>query len=118
MKRIILGLLFLFTVSVTFGQNKWQQKQINYFVEEATKEYNLNEDQVKELHEARVEMVTAYSDTQKQSKDGTLSDEDRKEKGKEIAQNFQKTLTKITGKSYKEFSPFLQRMREELKALK
>ena len=112
MKQIIIALVLIGSITTAFGQNKWQQKQINYFVEAATKEYNLNEGQVKELHDARVEMVNAYSEA------GTLSDDDRKAKVKEIAQNFQKVLGQLTGKTYAEFSPFLDRMREELKNIK
>ena len=48
MKQIIIALVLIGSITTAFGQNKWQQKQINYFVEAATKEYNLNEGQVKE----------------------------------------------------------------------
>lgn len=118
MKKILLVLLVLMVTQTTIGQNKWQQKQINYFVEEATKEYDLNKSQVKDLKKARLEMVTGYSNLSKISKEGKISDEEKKEKGKVIGQDFQKKMIEITGKTYKEITPFFKRMRIELKNLK
>jgi len=118
MKKIIL-IAVLLVVSVTaFGQNKWQQKQINYFVDAATTEYSLDNKQVKELTKARVEMVNEYSEIGKEVKAGTLSDEDKKVRGQETSKKFQKVMSKLTGESYQELKPFYERMREELKNLK
>ena len=78
MKRIILTLVFLVTVTVTFGQNKWQQKQIKHFVEAAQTEFQLSEAQGAELTNFRTEMVLAYSDLQKKSKAGEITKEEKK----------------------------------------
>ena len=118
MKRIILTLVVLLTVTVTFGQNKWQQKQIKHFVDAAQTEYKLDDAQAKELTEFRTEMVVAYSALQKKVKAGDITKEEKKEKGKEISKTFNNKLIKLTGKSYKELVPFMKKMREELKNLK
>ncbi|UMB61709.1 hypothetical protein MHL31_05760 [Lutibacter sp. A80] len=115
MKKVILLIILLVTVSTTFGQKiKTQQKKINHFVEAATKEYDLNKDQVKELVEFRTEMVQSYLDLNKAVKEG-LSKENRKVKSQEISKTFNTKFIKLVGKSYKEIAPFLAKMREELK---
>ncbi|WP_298363610.1 hypothetical protein [uncultured Lutibacter sp.] len=118
MKRIILTLVFLVTVTVTFGQNKWQQKQIKHFVEAAQTEFQLSEAQGAELTNFRTEMVLAYSDLQKKSKAGEITKEEKKLKGKEISKIFNKKFIKLTGKSYEDLAPFMDKMRQELKTLK
>lgn len=116
MKKLLVFVLFL-TVSVTFGQNiKTQQKKIEYFVEAATKEFNLSADQTKELLVFRTEMAQSYLDLNKAVKEG-LSDDEKKAKNQEISKSFNAKLTKLVGKSYKEIEPFLNKMREELKSV-
>ena len=107
MKRIILTLIVVLTVSVTFGQNKWQQEKINYFVEAAVKEYNLNEDQKAELIDFRTKMVMDYSNAQKAKKAGEATQEETKVKYKSYGNAFHNSFIKLTGKSYKELKPFL-----------
>lgn len=118
MKQIILTLVVLFTVTVSFGQNKWQQKQINHFVDAAQTEFNLDDAQVKELTSFRTDMVLDYSALQKKVKAGEITEDEKKAQGKEISKTFNKKLIKLTGKSYQELAPFMDRLRKEIKNLK
>ena len=117
MKRIILTLLVVLTVSVTFGQNKWHQKQINYFVDAAVKEYSLNEEQKKELTEIRTTVIMAYIDGQQEVKDGERTQEENKEITKQASNVFNSKFGEMIGKTYNEFSPFLQKIAKEIKEL-
>ncbi|ANW96614.1 hypothetical protein AXE80_10145 [Wenyingzhuangia fucanilytica] len=118
MKQIILTLVLAITFTVSYGQGKWQEKQNDYFVTEAAKEYNLNEEQQEELKETRMEMVVAFMDANKKSKSGEITTEEMKGINREASSNFNSSFSKLVGKPYKEIAPFLTRMREELKNLK
>ena len=117
MKRILLTLVVILTVSLSFGQNKWQQKKIDYFVEAAVKEYNLNDEQKAELIDFRTKMVMDYAEAQKAKKSGEATQEETKKKNQSFANEFHNKFIKLTGKSYKELEPFLDRVRQELKEL-
>ncbi|SDX41819.1 hypothetical protein SAMN05444411_105133 [Lutibacter oricola] len=118
MKKILVTLVLVLTVTVTFGQNKWQQKQIKYFVDAAQTEFKLDDAKTKELTSFRTDMVLEYHALQKKAKANEITKEERKEKGKEISKKFNKKLIKLTGKSYKDLAPFMDRLRKELKNLK
>jgi hypothetical protein len=115
MKKIILTIVLLVTVSVSFGQVKWQQDKIDQFVDAAVKEYKLDDSQKETLNTSRTTMFMGYLDLQKKRKSGELSQEEGKSISKKLASDFHNALIKLTGKSYKELKPFLQRMRKELK---
>ncbi|MCL7752628.1 hypothetical protein [Polaribacter sp. Z022] len=117
MKKIFLTLLLVVAFTTTYGQNKWQEKQINHFVKAAQTEYNLNDDQVKELTKFRTEMVLSYSSLQKKVKSGEITGDQRKQKGKEISKTFNRKFIKLTGKSYKDLAPFMNKLRKEIKNL-
>ncbi|WP_111706178.1 hypothetical protein [Lutibacter citreus] len=118
MKRIILTLVLLVTVTVTFGQNKWQQKQINHFVNATKTEFNLDDAQTKDLTSFRTAMVLDYFSLQKKAKANEITKDEKKAQSKEISTTFHNKLIKLTGKPYKELVPFMNKMREELKNLK
>lgn len=118
MKRILLTLLVVLSFSFTYGQGKWQEKQNNHFVEATAKEYNLNDDQKEELRETRMEMVKSFMDSNKKSKSGKITNDEKKELNREASKTFNSAFSKLVGKPYKEVAPFLKRMREELKELK
>ena len=115
MKNTLLILIFALITSVSFGQNKWHDGKIKQFVDAAAKEYNLDNNQVKELQEVRKNYVYSYIETAKNEKEGEISNEVKQEKNKELNDSFHNFLIKLTGKNYKELQPFLARMREELK---
>ena len=117
MKKILLTFVVLFTITVSFGQNKWQQKQINYFVDAAVKEYNLNEEQKKELTEIRTTVIMAYINGAKKVKAGEITKEENKETTQNASKVFNSKFGKMIGKNYKEFSPFLQKIGKEIKNL-
>lgn len=118
MKKLALVFVLFLTVTVAFGQNKWQQQQINQFVDAAAKEFNFSADQKQELLTLRTNLIKNYSEVNIQEGQGQISTEDKQEKFKEFNKEFQAGLIKLTGKTYKELEPFLSRMREELKAKK
>lgn len=118
MKKIILLLLTVVSFSTVYGQSKWHEKQNNYFVEQAAKEYNLSDDQKVELKKNRMEMVTAFISTNSALKSGEITKEERKEKTSEASKIFNSYFSQLVGKPYAEVAPFLKRMREELKNLK
>lgn len=115
MKKIILTLVLFVTVSVSFGQAKWQQDKINQFVDAAVKEYNLDDSQKEILTASRTKMFMGYFDMQKKKKSGEISVEEGKVISKKLASDFHNDLIKLTGKTYKELSPFLKMQRKKLK---
>lgn len=115
MKKILLVLVMVASFSGVYGQNKTQEKKINYFVDAAAKEFSLDSDQKKELLEARHAYISDFMAVQKDSKSGTISDEEKKEKMNKVNSSFMAVLAKITGKTPKDLQPFLGRMRDELK---
>ncbi|WP_343328602.1 hypothetical protein [Polaribacter staleyi] len=115
MKKIILTLVFAFVAIVSFGQNKWQKEKINQFVDDAVKEFKLDDSQKEKLVDFRTKMVLAYSDLQNKRKSGEISKEEGKEISKKLASEFHNSLIKLTGKNYKELSSFLKIQREKLK---
>ncbi|WP_282080373.1 hypothetical protein [Aquimarina algiphila] len=118
MKKIILTILLAITFITTYGQNKYQERQNNYFVEAAAKEFNLNESQKNELKDIRMTMVSAYINANKQEKNGDIVAEEKKRKTMEASKIFNNAVIKLTGKTYEELKPFFSRMREELKKVK
>lgn len=117
MKKTFLTFAIALVFTATYGQNKWQQKLNKYFVEAAAKEYNLDETQQEKLTGYRTVMVLAFAESSKQAKEGKITTEEKKEKNKEASKVFNNAIIKLTGKNYKELSPFLERMRQELKKL-
>ncbi|WP_405293601.1 hypothetical protein [Algibacter sp. Ld11] len=115
MKKILLVLVLVMTVSATFGQNKWHVGQNDKFVAAATTEYNLDEDQQETLRESRMDMVKTYISSNKDFKDGKITKEEKNEITGNSSKAFNSTMVKLTGKSYKELKPFLDKMREALK---
>lgn len=115
MKKILLVLVLVLTVSVTFGQNKWHIGQNDKFVAAAATEYNLDEDQQETLRESRMNMVKAYISSNKDFKNGDITKEEQKEITGNASKAFNSTMAQVTGKPYNELKPFLDKMREELK---
>ncbi|MDX6747901.1 hypothetical protein SHK09_13975 [Polaribacter sp. PL03] len=118
MRKIVLTLLLLVTFTVTYGQNKYQERQSKYFVEAAAKEFSLSEVQQKELKEIRTKMVVAYGESQVSFKSGAITKEQKQAKNREVSKEFNNSVIKMTGKKYKDLAPFFKRMREELKKVK
>jgi hypothetical protein len=118
MKKIILTLLLVVSISVTYGQNKYQERQNKYYVEAAVKEFNLNEDQQKELTDIRTVMVLAYGESHQAFTAGDIAKEEKQAKNSEASKVFNNAVIKLTGKTYQELVPFFDRMREELKSVK
>ncbi|CAH8284190.1 hypothetical protein EV196_103295 [Mariniflexile fucanivorans] len=116
MKQIILVLILTMAVSTTFGQDKWQQKKIDYFVEAATKEFKLDNKQKKELLVLRTDYFNDYMVIIKNGKEGEITEEEQKTQLNEHNQNFNIKLKEITGSN--NIQPFLVRMRDELKNVK
>jgi hypothetical protein len=118
MKKIILTLLVAITFTATYSQNKYQERQTAYFVNAAGQEFELDKKQQKELTEIRTTMVLGYMESNEQHKNGEITEDEKKEKNKETSKEFHNAIVKLTGKSYKELEPFLDRMRLELKNVK
>ena len=72
MKKILLVLFMVASFSGVHAQNKTQQKKINYFVEAAVKEFNLNKDQQKELLDARSAYIDKYMAIMKDFNEATI----------------------------------------------
>jgi hypothetical protein len=115
MKKIVFTLLMFAFISMSFGQNKYQDNKNKYFVEAAAKEYDLNEDQKEELMDIRVEMVSAYMSSHKSFKYGDITKEEEKSLNQEASKTFHTKLAKITGKTYAEMKVWLGNIRKELK---
>jgi hypothetical protein len=118
MKKIVLTLLLVVAFTTTYGQNKYQERQNKYFVEAAAKEFNLDEQQQKDLTGIRTTMVLAYGESQKSFTDGDITKEEKQAKNGEASKEFNNAVIKLTGKNYKELAPFFKRMRDELKDVK
>lgn len=114
MKRIILVLVLVMAVTTTFGQDKWQQKHIDYFVDSAVKEYSLNDTQKKDLAVMRTAVVMAYVNSAEKVKNGEMTADEKKEFTQNATKDFNIGLTKMLGKSYAEVQPFLQKMQEDI----
>jgi len=117
MKQIILTLLVFFTVTVSFGQDKYQMKKVNYFVEAAQKEYSLDKTQTKDLLDARTAYFKEYQKVFSAAKNGEISDDEKKTQSNEVNNKFNKYFSELTGKNANELKPFFERIREEMKAL-
>ncbi|WP_066219006.1 hypothetical protein [Formosa haliotis] len=115
MKKILLLLLVLVSFSTMYGQNKSQQKKIDYFVNAADKEFNLNESQHKALLDARNAYITDYMGVMKDFKSGSITAEEKKSKLNDVNTNFNTTFSQIAGKTPKELQDFSKRMQVELK---
>lgn len=118
MKKIIFTLVLILSISAVYSQGKYHYRQNTYYVEAAAKEFSLDKKQQKELSEVRMEMVKAYMTSNKAFKNEEITKEEKKAKNREASQTYHKAMSKITGKSYKEMKPFLDRLREELKTVK
>jgi len=117
MKQIILSLLVFFTVAVSFGQDKYQMKKINYFVDAAQKEYSLDKKQTKELLDARTAYFNDYQKVFSAAKNGEISDEEKKTQSNEVNNKFNKYFSELTEKNWNELKPFFDRVRDEMKSL-
>ena len=115
MKKIILTLLLIVSFASTYGQSKWHKQQNEVFVEAAAKEYNLDDAQKEKLYDARMKMMMSYKESNQAVENGEITKEEKQAKNHEISANFNAELSKITGKSFKEMKPWLQKMREEMK---
>lgn len=114
MKRIILVLVLVMAVTSSFGQDKWQQKHIDYFVESAVKEYSLSETQKKDLAVMRTTVVMSYVNSAEKVKNGEMTVDEKKAFTQNATKDFNIGFTKMLGKSYAEIQPFLQKMQEEI----
>ena len=117
MKQIILTLLVFFTVSISFGQDKYQMKKINYFVDAAQKEFSLNAKQTKELLDNRTAYFNDYQKVFSAAKNGEISEDEKKTQVNEVNNKFNKYFNELTGKTWDELKPFNERIREEIKGL-
>ena len=118
MKKIVLTFVLLVSFTVTYGQQKWQMKKINYFVDAAVKEFNLDKDAKAKLLEVRTSYFMDYMKTMKEAKAEGLEQAEKRKKLNGVNQSFNKDLREISGKNGKEIQPFLKRMRLELKDVK
>ncbi|TYA92136.1 hypothetical protein [Seonamhaeicola marinus] len=116
MKKIIALAAFLCVVSMSFGQNKWQQKKIDYFVEAAAKEFKLDKKQTTKLSKVRTTYFLEYMEIVKKAKSGAITQEEKKSQINAHNQKFNTNLKAITGTD--NVQPFLVRMRNELKNVK
>jgi len=118
MKKIIFTLILILTISTTYSQGKYHQRQNAHYVEAAAKEFSLDKKQQEELSEVRMEMVKAYMTSNKAFKNEEITKEERKARNRKASQTYHKAMSKITGKSYKEMKAWLANMRKELKTVK
>lgn len=116
MKRLLLTIALVLTVGLTFGQNQWQQKKIDYFVEAAVKEFKLDKKQARELMKVRTTYFLEYMEIVKKAKNGALTQDEKKSKINAHNQQFNKDLKALTETD--NVQPFLIRMRDELKNVK
>lgn len=117
MKKIVLAGLMFFAVTIVFGQNAYQMKKIDFFVDEAVKEFSLDKKQTKQLHKKRVDYFNDYIAVIKKAKKGELNDEEKKEQLKAVNQTFNKYFSALTGKTRRELGTFLKRIKEETKKI-
>ena len=114
MKRIILTLVVALLTTVAFSQNEWQQKKIDYFVDAAAEEFELDKKQTKKLSKIRTAYFLDYMEIIKSAKAGDITQEEKKTKINAHNQKFNDDLKELTGKEKKDIQPFLKRMREEM----
>ncbi|TNJ42410.1 hypothetical protein KFZ70_14605 [Tamlana fucoidanivorans] len=114
MKKIVFTLLLIVAFASSYGQSKWHKQQNQIFVDAAAKEYGLDDSQKEKLYDVRLDMVTAYMDSNKAMKAGDITKEEMRAKNKEASETFHTELAKITGKPYKEMKPWLDEMREKM----
>ena len=81
MKKIVLLFSMIAFCAVMFGQNL-KERKIQYFVDAATKEYSLNQEQQKELLNVRTGFVDELSSIFAQFKNGEITKEEQIEKQK------------------------------------
>lgn len=117
MKKIILLVAFISIYTISIGQNL-NEKRAKYFTEAAAKEFNLSDEQKKELLTTRTEYLKSMTNLNQQAKNGDITEDEQKDKTKEVNKDFKIMMTKLTGKTEKELEPFFIRMREELKNVK
>ncbi|QHI39225.1 hypothetical protein IMCC3317_46300 [Kordia antarctica] len=118
MKKILITLVLIMAFVSTYGQNKYHERQNKVYIEAAAAEYSLDDKQQAELSEARMEMVAVYVSSNKAFKNDEISKEKKQELTREASKLYHNKMSKITGKSYKDMKPFLEKMREELKKVK
>lgn len=118
MKKIVLTLLLVVAFTATYGQQKWQMKKINYFVDAAAKEFKLDKKAKEELLKVRTAYFMDYIKTNKKANADGLSKEEKRKKLNAVNQEFNENLREISGKTGAEIQPFLKRMRDELKNVK
>ncbi|MCW2119011.1 hypothetical protein [Flavobacterium sp. 7A] len=117
MKQITITLLVFFTMSMAFAQDKYQMKKINYFVDAAQKEFNLNKNQTKELLDNRTAYFNDYQKVFSAAKNGEISQSEKKTQVNEVNNKFNKYFNELTGKTWDELKQFNDRVREEMKEL-
>ena len=118
MKKLIIALLLFATVTTSFAQGKFHERQNTAYIEAAAKEFDLDEKQQVELSDFRMEMVKAYITSNKAFKAEEITKEEKKKLTKEASKVYHNKLSELTGKAYKEMQPWLKKMREELKKVK
>ncbi|KXX69289.1 hypothetical protein [Flammeovirga sp. SJP92] len=101
MKKIIAVTVFLMMSIVSFAQDipvpgKWAKKNTEQFVEFASKEWKLNEEQKSVVYDYRLDFIAKRAYINKQKKEGTLSQEEAKAQvqaaQKEVSQGVSKYL--------------------------
>ncbi len=117
MKKIVLLFSMIAFCAVMFGQNL-KERKIQYFVDAATKEYSLNQEQQKELLNVRTGFVDELSSIFAQFKNGEITKEEQIEKQKKPNKKFKQAFEKITGKTNAELQSFYKRMSEEIPNVK
>ena len=117
MKKIILLFAFFSLYGIGFGQ-KLIENRAKYFTEAAAKEFNLNNEQKKELQTSRMDYLKSMAASNQQAKNGEITEAEKQSKTKEKNQKFKNIMEKLTGKKPAELEPFYVRMREELQNIK
>lgn len=116
MKRLSLLFAIVAICGSVFAQ-KHVEKKVNYFVDEAVKEYSLNEEQKNQLHEVYSAQAKEVAAINKEVKEGNKTREEAKVIYKKNTQEITALLCEMTGKTKKEVKPFLERVRQELKTI-
>ena len=109
--------LFFFISTAAIGQNAYQQKKIDYFVNKATAHFKLTKKQSQKLLKSRTQYFLGYVEIMQNERSGAISTEERIQQIKIHNQKSINYLQKLTGAELSDLNPFLASTRKEINSL-
>ena len=116
MKKLTLIIAFITISTSAFSQNKYYESRFDraeVFTQVAAEEFNLSEDQQKELYDKKLKHFEAQYEANQKFNAGEISEEEKKQPNREFSRYF----NGLTGKTYKELKPFYEKVKKEIDKL-